>query len=174
VATSRPISDRRNWRLALARVHPDAGGTDELFCWLVEVRDVVCEHLERREARRVAHISQGSRAPARPEAEPNRLPFPPADFDALTARALREAAALPEPFAGTLASLSGCYGLRSGRPGIRERRGATYRQLAYAAHLCGMTKQERVRWYDICAEIPLSERHASHIIEVLKSRGAAA
>src|SRR5215212_9648433 len=37
-----PPTDRSMWRRLLARAHPDAGGTHELFIWAGAVRDVVC------------------------------------------------------------------------------------------------------------------------------------
>lgn len=43
MAAPRPMTDLRNWRFALARVHPDVWRSDDHFCWLSEVRDhVVC------------------------------------------------------------------------------------------------------------------------------------
>jgi len=34
--------DRSMWRRLLARTHPDAGGTHDLFIWAALVRDLVC------------------------------------------------------------------------------------------------------------------------------------
>ena len=37
-----PPNDRGMWRRLVARTHPDAGGTHELFIWTIATRDVVC------------------------------------------------------------------------------------------------------------------------------------
>ncbi len=36
-----PFEDRRMWRLLLARLHPDAGGDQDLFAFACAVRDEV-------------------------------------------------------------------------------------------------------------------------------------
>jgi hypothetical protein len=33
---------------------------------------------------------------------------------------------------------------------------------------CGMSKPERVQWYRIAEDIPLSQRHAGHILSKLQ------
>ena len=38
-----PLKDRRMWRLLLARLHPDAGGDNELFLFACAVMDAVRE-----------------------------------------------------------------------------------------------------------------------------------
>jgi hypothetical protein len=38
--------------------------------------------------------------------------------------------------------------------------------------MVGMTKAERVQWYRIAEAIPLSQRHAGHILSRLKKRAA--
>lgn len=52
--------DKRMWRKVLAAVHPDAGGDEELFKFLNEVREHVQQHPE----------------PARPEPGPRSWPGP--------------------------------------------------------------------------------------------------
>ena len=37
-----PATDKSMWRKAIARAHPDAGGSHELCVWMQAVRDVVC------------------------------------------------------------------------------------------------------------------------------------
>ncbi len=49
-----------------------------------------------------------------------------------------------------------------------EQRGASYKRLAFIAHLVGMSKGERVGWYRVAEFIPLADRHAGHIIKRLK------
>lgn len=36
-----PPDDHRMWRLLLARCHPDAGGSEELFKWAQELKEEV-------------------------------------------------------------------------------------------------------------------------------------
>jgi hypothetical protein len=37
-----PLRDRQMWRLLLARLHPDAGGSHELFLFACALKDEVC------------------------------------------------------------------------------------------------------------------------------------
>src|SRR5829696_2161929 len=39
--SARPPTDRAMWRRLLARVHPDAGGDDELFVWAKSLEELV-------------------------------------------------------------------------------------------------------------------------------------
>ena len=56
---------------------------------------------------------------------------------------------------------------------IRPRHeGATYRTLATIAHAAGMSKEQRVGWYGLCESIPLSQRHAGHIMGRIKREAA--
>ncbi len=43
---------------------------------------------------------------------------------------------------------------------------------ADVAHQAGMTKTERVQWYRVAERIPLSDRHAGHLLGRLKRRAA--
>ncbi len=40
--------------------------------------------------------------------------------------------------------------------------------MAAIAHRLGMSKPERIRWYRIVESVPLSDRHARHILGKLK------
>ena len=56
----------------------------------------------------------------------------------------------------------------------KDRRGATYEQLARIAYLLGIDKHEgnaRKMWYRIARDVMLSEAHADHIIGGLKAAG---
>ena len=46
--------------------------------------------------------------------------------------------------------------------------GASYKRLTAIGHLAGFDKTAQVRWYRIAEEIPLSDRHAAHILSRLK------
>ncbi len=51
---------------------------------------------------------------------------------------------------------------------LQQRRGATYRTLAAVGHAAGMNKAGRAVWYALAEEVPLSQRHAGHILTKLK------
>jgi hypothetical protein len=53
-----------------------------------------------------------------------------------------------------------------------QERGASYKRLAAAGHMVGMTMSERSRWYRVAESIPLSDRHVGHILARLKRRAA--
>ncbi len=52
-----PFKDRRMWRLLLARLHPDAGGDQDLFAFACAVRDEVAGGVR---ATRTAGTDQGT------------------------------------------------------------------------------------------------------------------
>lgn len=164
-----PLDDKTMWRKALARTHPDAGGEHELFIWIQEVRDAMCndggsftEH-------------RPPRWEPRPEPEPRivhedgRVLFPEfTDFADLTRRALAAAEETAGIYARPLRLLHDC------RPiewlAREQERGASFKQLASIGHAFGMNGRERGTWYEIAKSIPLSQRHAGHIISKLKGQ----
>jgi hypothetical protein len=148
------------WRRLLARVHPDAGGDDELFVWAKSLEELV-----RAKAQDVLAPPLGGAL-----RREGRIPFDPyTDFDRISERAL------------LFASRAFGYGdvlrlMRSAkRTGTaKDRRGATYEQLARIAYLLGIDKHERnarKMWYRIARDVMLSEAHADHIIGSLKAAG---
>lgn len=76
-----------------------------------------------------------------------------------------------EPHRRILALLTNCPTHDNGRQELKQRRGASYRQLAFIAHLAGLTGEERQTWYEIARSVPLSEKHAGHLIDRLGSEG---
>ncbi len=69
--------------MLLAAAHPDSGGTDELFVWAWQLRDVVCggPRLEPKPT------PPPRPSPTPPPHGPDRVPFPgDADFGELTDR----------------------------------------------------------------------------------------
>jgi hypothetical protein len=167
-----PPADRGMWRRALARCHPDAGGAVDLFVWACGVREFV-----RREDRSPLRNDSTPRAYATVEYA-TRVPYDAAlgfvdEFVTLTMRALSVGQHAEEPYRSVLALLIDCPADDHGRAAAKQERGASYRQLGRIAHDAGMTEGERMRWYDLARSIPLSERHASHIIGRL-DRGEAA
>ncbi len=163
-----PPTDPRMWRRALARLHPDSGGCHELFVWGMVVRDLVC---------RDAPTVSGTTGPETP-GEHDRVPYDPAfgfvdEFVTLTMRALSVGQHAEEPYRSVLRLLIDCPADGHGRAAAKQERGATYRQLAAIAHKAGMSKGQRYRWYELARSVPLSEKHASHIIGRLGRRAAA-
>ena len=158
-----PPNDGAMWRKMIARCHPDAGGTHDLFIWSMATRDVVCGGELGAEIPRRGRLHHGA----------ERVPFDRyANFAVLTDRAVTMADAVAQPYIYLLRSLSGCYPVAEGTLHSQQRRGATYKQLAYIAHLAGMSKAERVQWYAIAESVPLSQRHAGHILSRLQRAAA--
>jgi hypothetical protein len=75
---------------------------------------------------------------------------------------------VPEPFKRVLLLLIDCPTEDHGRAVVAQATGATYRQLAYIAHLAHFSDEERRRWYALAEDLSLSSRHVSHIISTLK------
>lgn len=161
-----PPDHRGMWRRLVARTHPDAGGDHELFIWAGAVRDLVCGASEGFPR---GHDPRRREDPPAPDEEPARVPYPGgADFAALTGRALQRGG----EFAPVLALLRDCWPVGGLASFAEQGRGATYRKLAAIGHAWSMTKAERVRWYRIAEEIPLSDRHAGHILARSKRQAA--
>lgn len=168
-----PPTDQKMWRkLIAAASHPDRNGDHELCVWTQALRD---------------HVLAGGETPgARPEpdppgprreqnstadgASPDRVPFQRGandlHFKALTRRASAMADEVDAPYARLLRMLTDCQ--PSPMHETQERSGASYKRLAAIGHKCEMTKRERVGWYRVCESIPLSDRHAGHILSKLK------
>ncbi len=166
-----PLNDSKMWRRLKARLHPDAGGSEALFVFATAVE----ESLGEGGGRSCSDCRRGSR---REEPEPRivhedgRVPFPAsADFAALTTRALEVAEEVGGVVTIPLKQLRNCQAM----PHLdhEQRRGASYKQLAAIGHIVGMSKRERGEWYRLAESIPLSQRHAGHIIAAAKKAGAA-
>ena len=101
-----------------------------------------------------------------------RVPFDPAaDFAALTRRAVAMAEEVGGVYGSLLEMLADCD-LPPSTTGAWEQRGASYKKLAAIGHTAGMTKRERTRWYRVAEAVPLSDRHAGHILGRLKKAAA--
>ncbi len=161
-----PLDDPRLWRRLVARTHPDAGGEHELFIWCGVVRNAVCGGELRVDPKPTAGTSQLSPSPSPPDDKP-RVPYATGlDFEEVTRAALRETG----PYASVLSLLADCY--PQSRLAHEQHRGACYKRLAAIGHLTGMGKLERAGWYRCAEAIPLSDRHASHMLGRLKRRAA--
>jgi hypothetical protein len=91
-----------------------------------------------------------------------------ADFEAGTREALRLADDLGSfhLYGRLLGLLSDCEPME--RLAHEQERGASYKRLAAIAYACSMSKPERTGWYRCAESIPLSDRHAGHILGKLK------
>lgn len=163
-----PPTDQKMWRKLIAASHPDRNGDHELCVWTQALRDHV-----------LAGETPGTRPgadPPRPRrdqtstadgASPGRVPFERgANFEALARRAMAMAGEVEAPYARLLRMLGDCQ--PSPMHEDQERRGASYKMLAAIGHAVEMTKGKRSRWYRIAESIPLSDRHAGHILSRLK------
>ncbi len=160
---TQPLDDPRMWRKAVAATHPDkSGGDHELCIWIQALRDAVCKgELGAEPGPEPPRAGQPS------SDEPARVPYPSgADFEEATERALRRAKSAPEKYGRLLEHLADCFPLP--HLGHEERRGASYKRLAAIGHAVGMTREERSGWYRVAEAVPLSDRHAGHILSKLK------
>ena len=161
-----PLDDRSMWRRLVGRSHPDAGGDDELFIWTVATRDAVCSDLRteipRVERRAPSTLGTGERVSFDEDAT----------LEVLTDRALAMAEAVAEPYGYLLRQVADCEPAEDGPLRDQQRCGASYKSLAAIGYQVGMSKAELVQWYRIAEAIPLSQRHAGHILSRLKRRAA--
>src|SRR5215203_3304413 len=145
-----PPTDRRYWRRLLRVVHPDAGGDGDLFVWTRALQEYVAgDAIEPppRDTRR-----QPPQHPQTGERIPYEAAFDKAgSFHDLTMTALQMADTVPEVYARLLRLLGDC--VEAGPEDVAGYRsqhaGATYKQLAYAAHLAGLDAAERREWYAV-------------------------
>lgn len=164
---TKPPDDKLMWRKLIARVHPDGGGEHELFIWANSVREHVAGDA----------VEEPKYPPPRrtTSAESERVPFEPEGteyFDELTYRALVAARDVPERYARLLRLLDDCHEAHHGGLVTEQRRGASYKRLAAIGHTAGFDVRERSDWYRVCESIPLSDRHAGHLLSRLKRRAA--
>jgi hypothetical protein len=168
------------WRRLVARTHPDAGGDQDLFIWTMATRDVVCG------GELGPEIPRRQTSPRRDNSAAgfarDRIPFEEAfdkaaTFSELTHQVidLSGSGATPEIYAQLLGLLADCHEASEADDPVlfrQQHQGATYKQLAAIAHRVGMSKAERVQWYRVCESIPLSQRHAGHILGKLQKAAA--
>lgn len=153
------VDDKKMWRKLVALTHPDRGGDHELCIWAQNVREHVCKDVT------------APRPQPRPETrtvhEDGRVPFPAgSNFEKLTAAAIERAGAVGDRYGQLLLLLEDCCPLN--HLVHEEQRGASYKRLAAIGHMIGMTKVERIGWYRVAESVPLSDRHAGHILSRLK------
>ncbi len=166
-----PPTEPLMWKKLLARCHPDTGGSHGLFIWAGALRELVCDGDIRMGPYSEPRDNPSRRREASTRSTPPgnddnpRVAYPPGtDFEEATREALRMAEELGEfhPYGALLVMLADVESAEHYAP--REHRGASYRQLAAIGHAVGMSKPERAGWYRCAEAIPLSDRHAGHIL----------
>ncbi len=105
------------------------------------------------------------RGPQTPER--TRVPYPPGiDFEERTKVALWHARHRHYGYGRLLSLVQDCHPLDHMRH--KQQLGASYKRLEAIAQAVGMDEAERVGWYEVAEGIPLSERHAEHILSKLR------
>jgi hypothetical protein len=167
-------TDRSMWRRLLRIVHPDTGGDEDLFIWTRNVQEHVCGSEPVYETPRYQPRPAPHYSPSEARIDYTEAFEKAQNFDDLTRQARLLANHVPEVYARLLRLLSDCYAAYEyeGAAYKMQHQGATYKSLAAVAHRAGMSKEERIRWYRICESIPLSQRHAGHIIGGLQRAAA--
>jgi hypothetical protein len=154
-------------------------GDHSLFVWVSALRDHVAGDEAEYETSAYQRREPSEATPHYPTSgsHSERLDYSAAyqfaSFEDLSARTVSMAATVGEPYGSLLRMLGSCYpaGVDDVAGYRAQHVGASYRQLAYIAHLAGMTGAERSRWYRIAESVPLSQRHAGHLIKELQARG---
>ncbi len=157
-----PPTEPAMWKKLLAKVHPDAGGDHELFVWTKHLQEKVC-----------GRPPATSPRPSTPREEPPRVPFEEAfekaqSFEDLTNQAVKRAESVEAPYDRLLRLLKDCDEVADGSQYTMQHQGSTYRTLAAIGHLAKMDAAQRSRWYKVAESVPLSQRHAGHILSKLK------
>lgn len=138
-----------------------------MFIWTVAVRDAVCG------GEFEAEIPRGELRASSTQGTGERVPFDEdASLEVLTDRAVAMAEAVAEPFGFLLRQVADCEPAEDGLLRDQQRCGASLKFLAAIGHRVGMTKAECIQWYRIAESVPLSQRHAEHILSRLKRRAA--
>jgi hypothetical protein len=161
------------WRKLLHRCHPDTGGDGDLFIWTRALYEYIAGDAIEPPPRSTRR--QPPQHPTTGERIDNTTAYDKASsFTDLTARAVAMADNLEEPYASLLRLLGDCGEASEADTTLyrQQHQGATYKTLAAIAHRAGMGKDQRVKWYRICESVPLSQRHAGHIVSRLQRRAA--
>ncbi len=84
-----PPTEPTMWRKLLARTHPDAGGSHELFVWTGALREMICGGQLQVAPKPRPTPQRPPQSAAQPDDTP-RIPYPTeADFEEVTRRALQ-------------------------------------------------------------------------------------
>lgn len=178
-----PFDDPKMWRRLLARVHPDAGGSEELFVFAQALREevsskprLISNPLDDLISRLWREHADRPRPKARPkdrnapEGRSNaRVSFETTlSFEELTARAMGIAEGLGKPYDRIVSLLEGCaLPDPEGDPKLLDeaRFGAAYWRLADVGYALGLDGRGRAGLYRIARDTPLSGYHALRLLE---------
>ena len=184
IAVPTTLTDRRMWRLLLARVHPDGGGSEELFVWVQALREELCGNAFRPEPVFTPRVWEGCVAayhsrsrseslpkkPKKVKRSTNRIFFDSSlSFDELTDRAIEIANTLEEPYGQLVPHLlEGCKlsGFGCDPLFLEEAKtvGAYCARVADVGHALGFDGRTRGSLYKFAERVPLSDLHALHMI----------
>jgi len=171
-ALTSPPTDKGMWRRLLKIAHPDTGGDHDLFIWAQALYEYVAGDVYEEPP---PHIH---RQPPPHPTTGDRLDFEEAlsysSFTELTRFAVAFASEVGGPYASVLRLLADCVEFTDcTSPLYRQQyEGATYKSLAAIAYKALMTTEERYGWYRVAEAIPLSQRHAGHILSKLQRQAA--
>jgi hypothetical protein len=162
------------WRRLLRIVHPDTGGAHDLFIWVNALHEHVAgDGVGEPRAR------EPSEPPRHHPPQTERVDFTRAfeeyeSHEHLTRTIAALLGEIEEPYASVLKLLSDCYPSVPTDATLQraEHQGASYKQLAYIGHLAGMDGSSRMEFYRVAEAIPLSQRHAGHLIAHLREEAA--
>jgi hypothetical protein len=163
-----PPTDRSMWRQLLKLTHPDGSGSHDLFIWTRSLYEYVAGDAPEEAPPRAR------RQPPRHPTTGERVDYVDAytnagSFHELTRRAVDMASRVGEPYASLLRLLVDCQEAPPRDVGLfrQQSQGASYRSLAAIAHRAGLSKAERQQWYRVAEQVPLSQRHVSHLMSRL-------
>ena len=179
--TATSATDPRMWRRLLARTHPDTGGDHELFVWTQSVlreaikqnqqspvTDLFEQMLSEWNQRPPASRKPRKKKPRSEDRSKNHILFETdLSFDELTARALEMAKDFGEPYDHIFSLLAGCEAPApdEGPEAVAEAHtGAGYAVLADVGRVLGLDKKGRYPIYRHSEEVPLTQRHARHLL----------
>jgi len=113
--------------------------------------------------------SSGASGPTRERIPYEAAFWKAASFSELTRQALTLAERVGDPYASVLRLLADCVEAPERESVLyrQQNQGCSYKQLATIAHRVGMSKQQRIGFYRVCESIPMSARHAGHILSRL-------
>ena len=164
IATPAP-TDCAMWRRLLRVAHPDTTGSDALFVWTKALHEHVAGTSIPEDPPRLR------RDPPKHKGTCCRVDFHLAyEYDSheeLTEHAVALSEETRGPYASLLEHLRDCYPSVPSDHTLRraENVGATYKQLAYIGHLANLSDTQRMAWYRLAEEVPLSQRHAGHLLQ---------
>ncbi len=187
ITTATSATDPRMWRRLLARAHPDTGGDHELFVWTQSVREAIERDHQSSMADLVGQMfsewNQRPPAPRKPRKKKpwserrskSHIPFETdLSFEELTARALEMAKDFEEPYDHIFSLLAGCEAPAQDEDlhADEAQIGAGVAVLADVGRALGLDGRGRAPIYHYARQIPLTQRHARHLLREVERLAA--